>query len=1310
MPGRRKGRDDSDMGSEKDETGSFETLRDEAMYFVHVQLYQKAVESFTRASEMNPEDNVVLVTRAKCYLQLGMAENALADAEQALSHDKDYIRGLLMKAEALYQLGHFETALVFFHRGHKLRQELGEFRLGIQKAQEAINNSIGSPSSVKLDTTGDLSFFEKQENPVIEPEPPSEDETDKTKKAPAKSYGKPGAQKATQKERERPKSAADSKTIKQLLEELYCDKTYLEKLLNDENLTGGRSYMEREIKEHIYEGLDYLNSRADFWRQQKPMYARKRDKERMRRSGRSRPQDRVGYIMQSLEEIDEAQSEGRYETSLSTAKKLMKTVNSMDEQELSNKWEIVANIHSQMGNAYLEMGKYSPAIEHHQEDLKLAEKCGLEDAKSRALDNIGRVYARKGQYEKAIKVWEEKLPLSKSPLEKTWLFHEIGRCYLESENYEKARDYGEKSLSAAQEADDDGWQLHATVLVAQSEVKSMDYQSAHTSFEEALELAKRLEDDAALTAVQKALEEVKDKIAKGYRAGEDEDEGDEVDAKKVDYRPGEDADDRKSAQSRDSKKVKGAEDEDNEGRKSRASSKADYEDDFEEDKAVVSPIDGVKKNNTPTKQVIGDKEPGHHRSKESSVICDPDDCKEDGCNENELQVVGIDSKSVNDTAKTNVTDDEIALTESPISPPGKHIDADTCFGDGGKVDENREKQQMSSVNSDEMEDKEDPGAKSQENQKSLTETDISEGTTTEKIPNDDVNVKGNSDKATHSENHSTRDLHSGDQIQEIVHADKESKDDDNDDGDVKKTSQPEVPNSITANAKVDESGNNENGKQNQDNPEFQPNRNHPEELQFKYINDTTGSRPGSKDSRASPSKSGKSQHKHVVVEDPVLKNDTDSPNASKVKDKKTPKGMTSQQDTRKIQTRSKSSELSRNVKPREKVIKQKSMEETLRIRKASNQKNATEAMKESKQPERTIDNQAQPASETHAGKSKENERRNSDAEVDERRHSPGKKTKTVAISDITRDAEGKVQEPFRNWIPQKQKSADNVKKRRSSSKEPRRKSDISPYGVPAVTTLLNRKATVQSPVLNTQRSQTSVTKSKRKSNDSVRSDSSPGKISTRRSTPDKSRDTLQGYTSPNPIDKAREKKIQEELAVSKTSFVKIQEKSLATEPTGSAYNIVEPDVSPPGRDGVKEEIIDKAPTSPTRRSEGSGRRSVQTASPQKRSPIHSPTKRSLAGSPTKRSAQPSPSKMSQSSRRQTYSPTKQSREVSFKEGSAKGSAKGSMKGSAKGSAGGRSAPGSAQQRASPAAGSVVESARGSAKGSVGGISETKGGC
>ena len=58
------------------------------------------------------------------------------------------LQGLYQKANALYQMGDFEYALVYYHRGSKLRPDLTEFTLGIHKAQEAINNSIGSKIQV----------------------------------------------------------------------------------------------------------------------------------------------------------------------------------------------------------------------------------------------------------------------------------------------------------------------------------------------------------------------------------------------------------------------------------------------------------------------------------------------------------------------------------------------------------------------------------------------------------------------------------------------------------------------------------------------------------------------------------------------------------------------------------------------------------------------------------------------------------------------------------------------------------------------------------------------------------------------------------------------------------------------------------------------------------------------------------------------------------------------------------------------------------------------------------------------------------
>lgn len=67
--------------------------------------------------------------------------------------------------------------------------------------------------------------------------------------------------------------------------------------------------------------------------------------------------------------------------------------------------------------------------------------------------------------------WERKLPMSKSPLESTWLYHEIGRCYLELDQFEEAKSNGQQSETAAIEADDQMWHLQALVLTAQAEGK-----------------------------------------------------------------------------------------------------------------------------------------------------------------------------------------------------------------------------------------------------------------------------------------------------------------------------------------------------------------------------------------------------------------------------------------------------------------------------------------------------------------------------------------------------------------------------------------------------------------------------------------------------------------------------------------------------------------------------------------------------------------------------------------------------------------------------------------------------------------------
>ncbi|XP_053684216.1 outer dynein arm-docking complex subunit 4 [Sabethes cyaneus] len=194
-----------------------------------------AVHFLSKALEMNNNDQSALVARSKCYLQLGEPAKALQDAETALLLDKSNIRAIYQKAEALYYLGQFEHSLMFFHRGLRLRPELASFRLGVQKTQEAIENTIGS-------------------NTKNQPQP----------KKPAKS-DKPKTVKRVPLSREE----MDKKAARRLLGDLYVDKEYLENLLKHPDLKKADTNTEG-VSEFAKDAINFLNNRQEFWRQQKP--------------------------------------------------------------------------------------------------------------------------------------------------------------------------------------------------------------------------------------------------------------------------------------------------------------------------------------------------------------------------------------------------------------------------------------------------------------------------------------------------------------------------------------------------------------------------------------------------------------------------------------------------------------------------------------------------------------------------------------------------------------------------------------------------------------------------------------------------------------------------------------------------------------------------------------------------------------------------------------------------------------------------------------------------------------------------------
>ena len=125
----------------------------------------------------------------------------------------------------------------------------------------------------------------------------------------------------------------------------------------------------------VQDGLNYLDTRIDFWRQQEPLYARKNKKLPPKKPAQQqKPADTTKYILRSLEEIDEALADGEPEDSLKKAQSTLKTVQSLGAESVPNKAEVIGNLYSCIGNAYLEMDNYEEALKYHEKDLKAAKK------------------------------------------------------------------------------------------------------------------------------------------------------------------------------------------------------------------------------------------------------------------------------------------------------------------------------------------------------------------------------------------------------------------------------------------------------------------------------------------------------------------------------------------------------------------------------------------------------------------------------------------------------------------------------------------------------------------------------------------------------------------------------------------------------------------------------------------------------------------------------------------------------------------------------------------------------------------------
>nr|CAD7414805.1 unnamed protein product [Timema poppensis] len=144
------------FGEEEIKPEPYHPFTEEAQVLLKKRQYNTALKYLDISLDLTPDNPLTLANKSGCLINMFEPEEAMPSAARSLVEYKRYVEeeldgrqetvyalGLLKKSESLYHQTEFEQALVFFHRGAKLRPNMELFHKGIKKAKKAILNAIG---------------------------------------------------------------------------------------------------------------------------------------------------------------------------------------------------------------------------------------------------------------------------------------------------------------------------------------------------------------------------------------------------------------------------------------------------------------------------------------------------------------------------------------------------------------------------------------------------------------------------------------------------------------------------------------------------------------------------------------------------------------------------------------------------------------------------------------------------------------------------------------------------------------------------------------------------------------------------------------------------------------------------------------------------------------------------------------------------------------------------------------------------------------------------------------------------------------
>jgi len=113
--------------------------------------YEKAIEFYTYATEMDPRNHVYYTNRALCYSTMKKWDKALRDAEKSVSIKPDWEKGHYRRGVALRELGRFQEAMSAFEKCTDLNPKAAEYKQAYDETKRAMYRGMSEAEICKIE-------------------------------------------------------------------------------------------------------------------------------------------------------------------------------------------------------------------------------------------------------------------------------------------------------------------------------------------------------------------------------------------------------------------------------------------------------------------------------------------------------------------------------------------------------------------------------------------------------------------------------------------------------------------------------------------------------------------------------------------------------------------------------------------------------------------------------------------------------------------------------------------------------------------------------------------------------------------------------------------------------------------------------------------------------------------------------------------------------------------------------------------------------------------------------------------------------